>query len=80
METNPIPGANQPHAIVLASHRDKLKKLYPKEFRAEISALESFTHNRFKSSKITLDGFFALDCRFVVFNIIVAIKRLNWKY
>lgn len=63
VENNPIPGAKHPHAIVIASHRDELRKRYPKDYQAQISALEGCTRSRFKSSKITLDGFFALDCR-----------------
>ena len=64
VENNPIPGSKHPHAIVIASHRDELRKRYPKDHHAQVSALEGFTRSRFKSSKITLDGFFALDCRY----------------
>lgn len=66
VENNPIPGVQHPHAIAIASHRDELRKRYPKEYNAQISALEGFTRSRFKCSGITLDGFFALNCRCVV--------------
>ena len=66
LESHHLPDTTPPHIIIIASHKDILKKQLPESYKAKISAFESFAKNRvILSTSLHFAGFFAIDCRYV---------------
>ena len=65
VEMHRLPGVSPPRVMIIGSHHDLLKKKTPAdECAGFIARLDSHIRSRLKQSRPSLDGFFAIDCRY----------------
>jgi hypothetical protein len=58
VENHTVPEISSAHIFVVGSHFDKIQEKGPK-----VATIESYVRSRLKSSPLTLNGYFPIDCR-----------------